>query len=259
VLAIVAAGIKSRSETYDEYGDLLDKDVSICKRVRHARLKSGNINYWLEVLKKETPSNFTLTVLFSWCTPKTIIELSDLINKSVEAIPEIDFLKIANAVKRLSNINGLTGLQQAQIKNKVSLFSPRTKYLLAMRFPAMNRMEFIYSFISDSESLGANIAQFKLYHLINNYLTKTDSIELLQEIKALYEKIRHQDDLHFYHINYRNIEGKEIPFNIAKSIMNECNNYPRLVVALAEKSCRIQINKTLTPVGQIAETQHWFT
>ncbi len=50
----------------------------------------------------------------------------------------------------------------------------------------------------------------------------------------------------------------EIPYDIAKQIMNDYMSYPRIMASLAEKSCRLFARKAITPAGSIAKENKWF-
>jgi hypothetical protein len=49
--ANIASGIKSSSETYKEFSDLLDHSKDLCKRARYARLRAGQYSWWESKLK----------------------------------------------------------------------------------------------------------------------------------------------------------------------------------------------------------------
>ena len=44
--ANIAAGIRSQSEKYNDYNNLFDHEMSLCKRVRYARLRAGTVAWW---------------------------------------------------------------------------------------------------------------------------------------------------------------------------------------------------------------------
>jgi hypothetical protein len=86
IVATIAAGIKSKDESYEDYVELNNASLSLCKRVRCARMKSGIIKYWDKQLTNSTNILFTLLVLFTWATPKTIIHLLPVLSKIIKSI-----------------------------------------------------------------------------------------------------------------------------------------------------------------------------
>jgi len=64
-------------------------------------------------------------------------------------------------------------------------------------------------------------------------------------------------------VHYRNEKSYqqgsiEIPYEIAKQIMDDCKFYPRSIVSFAERFCKIEANKKQTPVGKVAIKESWF-
>jgi len=51
---------------------------------------------------------------------------------------------------------------------------------------------------------------------------------------------------------------RKIPIEIAKTIMEDSKNYPKLIAYMAEESCRLFANENTNPVGQIANNANWF-
>lgn len=60
IVAVISAGIKSQYEKYSDHDNLDDSTKSLCKRVRNARLKSGNVKWWKKQIDKSTDLDFTL-------------------------------------------------------------------------------------------------------------------------------------------------------------------------------------------------------
>ena len=61
-------------------------------------------------------------------------------------------------------------------------------------------------------------------------------------------------------LNYthQNLDHVTIPYPIAKEIIINYKDYPKIMGSLAEKACRLYANANLTPVGKIAENETWF-
>lgn len=40
--------------------------------------------------------------------------------------------------------------------------------------------------------------------------------------------------------------------------MADCKKFPKVIAVLAERSCKINANEQLKPVGEVAEKDKWF-
>jgi len=98
----------------------------------------------------------------------------------------------------------------------------------------------------------------KLEFLIKKYLSNTSDESVLTEIQNMYSKINIYDQRLNYYLFRRRIASDRIPFQIAKRIMADCKKFPKVIAVLAERSCKINANEQLKPVGEVAEKDKWF-
>src|SRR6185369_694643 len=76
-LAVVAAGIRSKTERCPDAPDLLDRNRPLCRRVRFARLRAGVNSYWaaqLQAVQTSSDAALVLLTLFTWCTSGVILD-----------------------------------------------------------------------------------------------------------------------------------------------------------------------------------------
>lgn len=261
VIATLAAGIKSRTETYEEFSDLNNSSISLCKRARSARMKSGNIKYWEQQIQSNGNLKFKLVLLFSWATTNTIIQLIDVIEPLVDTLEERDFLDIAYAVNIIGKNSVFNKKQYAQIVevvNNNNNISNLLKYLLSLRIDYPSKREFICKKIDHKSIKFREIFSFKMEFLISKYLSNTDDENILAEIKEIY-KINTLIDIEtYYDINSHRNASVKIPLKIAQRIMNNCNEYPRKIAFIAERSCMAYAYEEIQPVGKIAKNEKWF-
>jgi len=263
LISAIAAGIKSKDEKYEEYSMLEDKNASLCKRVRCARLKSGNIKYWENQLKQSESLDFTLFIFFAWATPKTIVQILPLLASQVDSLSSENYRKISKSIKIVSGISKFNKAQVRWVENELkdSNASYLSKYLVTCRFPDESQEKFIYMYIEDYSEDFLDIVELKLEYLINKFLSSSSKDNsILEEIKKVYSKVKRYDSRYYY--MRRHYYAKEsidvFPVEMARKIMEECKKYPRLISSLAEKSCRLYAHKELRPVGNIAQEEKWF-
>jgi len=258
VIATIAAGIKGKEEQSEYYEDLNNSAISLCKRVRFARMKSGNIKYWENLLTKSSDTSLTLLVFFSWATPKTIVQLFTPVAEIVKSLNPSSFSTLARSLQRTVNNSTFTQQQDRyvneQIGNKKN--QDEFKYLLSYRFDEPSRQKFIYESIEESAGNVKDIVETKFQYLVKTYLNQPNDANILNEIKKLYKHITYFDDRR--HLPHHHNKPIKIAYGIAKKIMKNGREYPRIISSLAEKSCRLYANEQLRPIGEIAKLEKWF-
>jgi len=260
IVSVISAGIKSKDEIFEEYYNLTDSSKSLCKRVKYARMKSGNIKYWELQLEKSTDITFTLLVLLTWATPKTIIQLMKNISTNVSKLSNNDFLTLSESLRKTTRHSNLRNSQVKEIANYMVINSVinEVKYLVSYRFSEDSRLNFIYENLSSVTPKMYDIGDIRLSYLIDKYLKNNHDIALLNEVKNTYSTLTNYEErlLHLYPPHLNTVKG--LPIEIANTIMTESKKYPRVIASFAERSCRIFANKNIIAVGQIAKNENWF-
>jgi hypothetical protein len=254
--AIIGAGIKSKSETFDEFQDLHNVKISLCKRVRCARMKSGNTGYWDNLLNNKDEVIFTLAVFLNWATPKTFIQLLKKTNSIINLLSDEDFATLNKFINNTLFTNYYNKTQQNDIERQISLIdnNERLIYLISLRLSQNYGERFFYeNFGRTSKSKDLNALKFN--QLISDFKSNPND-KILKQIKDMYPQIDGYDGS--FVRNRHDDSSIEIPYDLAKFIMDDCKHYPRIISAMAEKACRIYANNKLIPIGKIAVEENWF-
>jgi len=258
LLGTIAAGVKSKKEVYPEFSDLHNSNISLCKRIRSARMKSGNIKYWEKLLRNEDYLPFTLIVFFTWASYKTVINLMPKLEKFISDLTAKDFDLLKACLKLSSSSSPFNKKQQNDIKNLITnkAYSDKFIYILSLKFTEPRKSEMIYHSIeSESEEL-KSLLKIKLEYLLKLYFSNPADISTLNQIKIIYGKVSSiNTSSALFDFSYDSVE---IPYPIAKEIVINSKDYPQVIVAIAEKSCRMQANSLLKPIGEIAKIDNWF-
>ena len=260
VVAVIAAGIKSQQEKYNDYALLNDDSQSLCKRVRHARIKSGNAKWWEQQFEESNNLEFTFLVFFTWATFKTINSLIPVFIENLEKIESQKLEKLIDLLNKLSSVNkfDLTNQKYIEVVISKQKISPILIYILSLRFPEEKKQKLIYKYITDLPIANKDIIDIKLEYLLEKYISSTKNLTILAEIKELYKKQVGFSKRYYRYERAYHHNAQVIPHKNAILIMKECKDYPRILSSLAEKSCRYYANKTITPIGEIAEKDKWF-
>jgi hypothetical protein len=260
IVAVIAAGIKSKSEIFDNYDNFNDNNLSLAKRVRYARLKSGNSKYWKENLTLSANKALSLLTFIVWATPKTIIELYDFTSEFVKKLCLEDYNKIDTALKRITLQSSAPNYQNRQLEAFLkSKFNDKEYiYLFSYRLNENSRYKLISNCIQTSDNKLRDVNDIKLTFLLENFLNSKE-MKTLNDIKAAYNKLSNLNERIFNRgvFHHRN-EDRELPIEIAREIMKDVKSYPRLIASIAERTCRLYANKNVKQVGKIAQDDNWF-
>lgn len=257
--SVISAGIKAKNELYESFYDLDDSNVSLSKRVRCARMKSGNINFWRQQLSETKNMDLTMLVFLTWATPKAIFKLIEIVSVNLDSLSQSDYSQIVQGLKQISHVSEYTKGQQRQVKDFIenSNVSNAVKFLISFRFPENVQVKFVFKNIDGSHHEIEDLQKLKLRYLIDEFATNNYSDSLLEEIKKAYLNIKN-DNSEIHYLNRRTEATIKIPIEMARNIMVDCKNYPKYIASLAERTCRAYAHKMATPVGEIAKKEKWF-
>jgi len=157
-----------------------------------------------------------------------------------------------------SNLSRFSKSQQIEIDGLLNdqECSDEIKYILSCRFEERMGEKIIYKYIKNVNKKLEKTIEIKFEYLVRKYLSDPKDLVTLQEIKQAYSKIFFYEERHYYSLNQNN--PTKMPYEIAKQIMSECKDYPRIISSLAEKTCRVNANKNLKLIGEIAHAEKWF-
>jgi hypothetical protein len=266
ILATIIAGIKDKELLNEEFGYLLNFSISLCKRVKYARTKSGDLNYWEQQFNQSVNLIFVCLVFFTWATPKVIIKLNGKLQLIVSQISGDDIKLLSNSLQKTTVQNKFTKKQYQEIivSEQFNSLSSEVKYLISYRFPNETREDFLCSQTNEfSNIFNIDIIKLKFISLIGKYLNDVANKSLLNEIKEhykLFSNYDYYDDEYIFrrYYQFHNNNTIIIPTDIAKGIMNEPISYPRIISSMAEKSCRLYANDNVNIVGKVATDNNWF-
>ncbi|PIQ21438.1 MAG: NTPase (NACHT family)-like protein [Cytophagales bacterium CG18_big_fil_WC_8_21_14_2_50_42_9] len=192
LIAIISGGIKSKTEKFEEFNNLHDESVSLCKRIRNARLKSGNILWWKFQIESSTNILFTLSVFFTWATPKTLLSLIDLLSQRINSLKSKDLEYLINNLETLTNNSDLGKVQEKLFINQISnlSISDTLKFILILRVSESQKKKFIYNNYQNYSGDIQQILTLKLQYLIESFFLDPTNIKILNETKDVYFKVK---------------------------------------------------------------------
>lgn len=260
-IAIISSGIKSKEEKYESFSELGNLHISLCKRTRCARMKSGNLSFWRTQLNFSKEINYKLCVYLTWATSKTIIEMYNVVSDLISKLSEEECLIIIRTLKSTAELSTFNSMQSSEMITflKGSNSNEMFNYMISFRLSESTRDEFIYKEIGgESNLLSDEIYEVKFDYLVGEYFRNPNDIDLLNRIKEVYSALPNFS-FHDY-IFYRHYHENKviIPYEISKNIMADAKSYPRIIASMAEKACRQYANREIIHVGKIANDEKWF-
>jgi hypothetical protein len=259
LLALLSANTKTIEKRFVGYEDLNDKKISLCKRVCYARMKSGNLKYWVNHLTYSKNNRFSIFVFLTWATPRTIIKLQKLISESINKLSSDEFKKLELGLSNIYQISSFTSIQVKFLEiNFNDESTDELKFLLSHRIIFNLRNKFIYDNIKTVSGKLDSILDLKLEFLINSFIKKPSNKDLLTEIKDVYSNTSNFQMSDYRFTRYIHHENNNIPLNLAKLIMKEDNLYPKFLVSKAENICWRNAVKEKEKVGNVAKNDKWF-
>jgi hypothetical protein len=256
IIATISAAIKSRAATFDDHNDLHDSSISLCKRVRYARLKSGNVKFWESHFEDSTDLIFTLLVFFTWATPKTIVKLYSRLSDILDSLSSSEYSNLIHYLLKTTRVSQFNKTQQKYMEKELSEVRnlENLKYILSLR--VIDSPAYVYKNVEKLTGFTNRVDKDKFQFLLRSYLNDQKNTSKLAEIKAIYKKIGLEDEIQEFHGTGHVLP--EIPYEVAKKIMTDCKEYPRIIASLAENVCRNHANENTKPIGEIAKDDCWF-
>ena len=264
IISVIASGIKARRDKFEDFDDFFDENISLCKRVRCARMKSGNLSFWSDKLVKVANSDvyYLLIVLFAWATPRVFESCYKLIENLLKRINDKQYNNLylhLNIVARVAEFSK-KGKKQIDSFFIVKNVSTRFSLLLFLRYGSDSRHNKYVRGISftEIEELPLFVMNKKLSLAVSDFLYKPDDESLLLEVERIYSITKNINALTHSNRNYFPRSGSMLPYNVSVKIITQSKKYPRTLSTIAERSCRGIAFKNSKQVGLIADEECWF-
>lgn len=261
-LANVASGIKSSTETYTDYPDLLDHSKDLCKRVRYARLRAGQYVWWVKQLensKGEIDKAISLLVLITWASPKTLEKIIPKLDELVQSLSDSMWVNVYSSVEEAIGLavfsHQITSLEPSQVNGSLN---PKTAALVGLRAKPKTRRLLYSKYLKEYN--GSDALVLKICHDMSlEFLADDYSVwdEVRDVIQRSYDKGVVFEPYTFHRLS-REITSLTIPEDIAMEISSQPNNYPGFLVAIAEMKMKEKVASTIIPVGETAIKDRWF-
>jgi hypothetical protein len=265
IVAVMVASLRRYSSIDEEYNNLNDESKSLVKRIKYAKLRSQNSNYWLKQIDDGLRNDnllFVLFILFSLSSVKLLFSLSDRISKCLSDLKQVDFQLLYSSIQEIKMFSSKPLIKQQQyIEDMLSTNKYNNEFILLVNTKIIDyryNMDTLYKYITENNVKGINIADIRLNPLIYIFMKNPEDRELLETIKNAYSNIENIRTKNFYFNRIYHTDSINLSIEMAKEIMLRPKAYPRIIASFAEQRCRSFANENAKPVGKISEDNSWF-
>ncbi|MBH8566810.1 hypothetical protein I8748_32465 [Nostoc sp. CENA67] len=264
-IANIASGIKSKSETCKGFSELFDRSVSLCRRARYARLRSGTASYWQKLFQQADDlidKMFAILLITTWGSKKTLEQFASSIDNYLKNLSLEDWQRLYKSVEESVSITQQSNTRVIifNVKLLPEILDPRTVTLLSIR---SNHPKDLYSrYINDINEYD----ETDLYVLQH---WQDVAIELLGEAQISWQSALNiisksymkgvVSERYAYQKFIRIVSTDSLPDDIANKIARQPEHYPGFLVAAAEAKCRNIVASKIVKVGEIARRDKWFS
>jgi hypothetical protein len=251
VLAIEGSGISSTTDTAREARDLFDRDISLARRARYARLRAGNPGWWgvqLDAAKAGEERLFAMGLIFSKASARTISAHIEQLDSFVKGLSAEEFQRLYAACDRVISFRGRG--KGALGKRALILpddLSERAIELLSVRGSSLLRQHLYERYLQNYSGKRAALLDLCIERELSG---RRRSEAAWRQVLAMLR--RHP---HGYFLRPRQ-RLNEMPLSIAREICSEAADFDPDLVYWAESRCFAATR--VRAVSQVANREKWF-
>lgn len=263
-LANVAAGIKSQKETCVDFHDLLDYSKSLCRRVRYARLRAGNVSWWSKQIDSaNSPEDIMLItlVLLTWGSSSTLIALARSIENFMDRLTQDNWYLLMQSVQRTMSLvheDLREGLSHFDLSSLPGELSDRTATAFGMRARREEREAFYLKYFQNYCGTDNITLEFCQNEALDHSNFRKPSWNPNLDLIARSYAAGVISDPYVFHRHPLHRSMRPFPIAAAEKIASNPDKYPNYLVTYAEATCKEMVASRIISVGSIAEKDGWF-
>jgi hypothetical protein len=259
-LAVVAAGVTDPGERGRGHGDLFDASTSLCRRTRHARMRSGDGKWWgatLALASSDDEKLIALALALLWAAGPTLESNRDRILSLLQSLGPSGEDRLVHLMQRARNGTRAKppALRWAPWQGRgpeallFALLGPRLRVAEARAAYARGRW---FEAECDSAAVLATMEQQAL-----NYAASHQGgwPEFIGWAKSHYRRIGWEAYVLGY--GFTEVDGR-MPIDRAASIVAQAADFPLAMVGVAESNCLSEAQRNTESVTAISTRDGWF-
>jgi len=264
-IACVAGGIRSTSEQCNDFCELLDNSTSMVRRVRYARLRAGQPAWWekqLQNVKTEFDASFTLLILLTWGSANCLTSLAPLIGTALAGLSSACWRHLWGSFREcvdISRIESAEGQFRIGLDELPASTSERLIVAFGERADPDVAVALYQAHLSRYSGSDYPVLHFAQREAVRLLLTSSENNAVhLAMLERSYSR-----GVMMEHFPFRVRLGEQssptLAPDVAEQITSHSDRFPMEMVSLAEALCKERLAGNITPVGTIAQQDHWFS
>ncbi len=260
-LAAIAAGIKSKEARATGFGELLDDNLPLAERARHARLRSS-IGWWKNQLAVEADGSsktLVLTLILAWAPAAVLRVMIPDISAKLDALHPREWSSFFTSLVAIINVTSesrapLTGLGNL---DQISSASMRFKASLLLRLPRMSGRKIIMLLATkpiDDMAVIRFIGGRLMSESYRDPKVWAETIKFFQGYgKGCDVSKNESDELDMFY-GHREV----MPIETAALVADNPSGFPIAMVELAENTFSGRPVDGVTTLGELSRAEGWF-
>lgn len=264
VLAFTASAVKAGRGSDDDASSLFNDDSDLCQRARYARQRAGNAGWWKEqiALAADWESRtFALLLFFAWAGPRTLRRAGAIANDVLTRLPDEWWSRLHKALRGPLQYAGSTASKASDLG--VESIPPgvgaRFVTLISRRLKRRAVSDVYHHHLRDYDGSDRAVLGLCLEAALQCAVDQGVSWSEWLEVVAEHYRKGASFGGHLRPWSIRGeLESGRLDFESAKRIVTRCEEFPLILVGVAEQVCRSAAVERVQPVGKIAHGEGWF-
>jgi len=259
-LAIVAAGVADRRDRGRGHDDLFDSLSPLCRRARHARLRSGDERWWAETLERAGDTEdkiLALALCWTWASEGTLQNNLSALRTIQGELDDADTDRLLDVISRARSFSRVSA---ERLKGDLWFSDDDGPTLLAClegRLKKGAARQAVKKFDLFSRPVTCHSVLDRLWsHEADLLDAEPDRwSQVIEMIGARYKSNFWTPGFAF---GFDAGQEAKLPFDVARAIVKKAGALPVRLVASAEATCMSSAQAQLKSVGEIAARDRWF-
>jgi hypothetical protein len=237
---------------------LFECDKPLCDRLRTAKLRTKNTDWWREQSKLSTTTmdRFLFQfALWNWAPTNMFFDLADELGSMLEAMEETEWRSLAEFVMWASPVWFPLEIRTSSSPKLLPrpLSSKRLALLIGMRDEGQYARAIFLDYLSQTGDGSRAMGMFRQAQALDAALTGTlDWRTALSIIRATdAEGVAHP-------LAQASAAVARMPETVVQQILSNARDYPLSLWSIAESVVNVSARKAVRPVGKVAKDDRWF-
>jgi hypothetical protein len=255
-LALMSGGIRSRQNKGVE-AQLADSGELLCERVRHARLRAGNSQWWRRQLIQAADTDdsqlmkLTLMTLATWASARTLADLGDILSPLLDSMDDREWHWLDHVVRIVRAYTNQTVGAAPRDRSKGNALTPRLITLIGLRVDKEAQRELLKTRLKGYGGSDRVLWQF---------IVDTSIVWAAETPSRWRETLRLIEQAYRQNVTptgraMGEIDSKSLGLSpeIAQTILDQPELYPLALISVVENSIGVESSNKRVSIATVAK------